>query len=151
MIDYNDFISCLKTGLSVSNEEMSRFYNAFSGLRQESDALYADMQEFNEQVLAAKKARRAERLEKVKGVFSKVGKGILKTGKFLSLCAYSLVKVVGKGAEITGKIVETLGKGVVKGGRALKRASSRRLEKLRLHFKESHTENQNQQEVGLSL
>ena len=150
-MDYNDYMSCLRTGLLPLEGLVRNLTEASSGLRQESDALYADMQEFNEQVLAAKKARRAERLEKVKGVFSKVGKGILKTGKFLSLCAYSLVKVVGKGAEITGKIVETLGKGVVKGGRALKRASSRRLEKLRLHFKESHTENQNQQEVGLSL
>ena len=70
MIGYNDFISCLKTGLSVSNEEMSRFYNAFSGLRQESDALYADMQEFNEQVLAAKKARKIKKTKNPKKIQS---------------------------------------------------------------------------------
>lgn len=153
--DYNDYMSCLGTGLSAlkglvdkSKKEMSSLTGAVSDLTQKRGALYADVQKFNEQAKALKKARRAEKLEKIKNVFSTIGKGLLKTGKFLSLCAYSLVKAVGKGAEITGKIVETLGKGVVKGGRALKRASSRLLEKLRLHFKESHTE-PNQQEVSL--
>lgn len=142
-------LSYFTTGVSESNKKISEFWDAFSGFRQTSNKLYEDAQKFNEQAKAIKKARRAEKLEKIKNVFSTIGKGLLKTGKFLSLCAYSLVKAVGKGAEITGKIVETLGKGVVKGGRALKRASSRRLEKLR--YKKVQAENQNQQEIGLSL
>lgn len=149
MIGYNNYMSYLGTGLSAfrdlvgkSNEKMLSLNGAISGLRQERDALYADVQKFNEQAKALKKARRAEKFEKIKNVFSTIGKGLLKTGKFLSLCAYSLVKVVGKG-------VETIGKGIVKGGKKLKRASSRRLEKLR--YKKVQAENQNQQEIGLSL
>lgn len=148
MIDYIDYMSRLGTGLSAFRDLVGKSNKKMLSLNDERDALYADVQKFNEQAKALKKARRAEKLEKIKEGCSKIGKGLLKTGKFLSLCAYSLVKAVGKGAEITGKIVETLGKGVVKGGRALKRASSRLLEKLRLHFKESHTE-PNQQEVSL--
>lgn len=149
MIGYNDYMSRLGTGLSAFRDLVGKSNKKMLSLNDERDALYADVQKFNEQAKALKKARRAEKLEKIKNVFSTIGKGLLKTGKFLSLCAYSLVKVVGKGAEITGKIVETLGKGVVKGGRALKRASSRRLEKLR--YKKVQAENQNQQEIGLSL
>ena len=148
MIGYNDYMSCLGTGLSAfeglvdKSKEMSRLTGAVSGLTRESADLYADVQKFNEQAKALKKARRAEKFEKIKNVFSTIGKGLLKTGKFLSLCAYSLAKVVGKG-------VETIGKGIVKGGKKLKRASSRRLEKLR--YKKVQAENQNQQEIGLSL
>ena len=135
-------LSYFTTGVSESNKKISEFWDAFSGFRQTSNKLYEDVQKFNEQAKALKKARRAEKLEKIKNVFSTIGKGLLKTGKFLSLCAYSLAKVVGKG-------VETIGKGIVKGGKKLKRASSRRLEKLR--YKKVQAENQNQQEIGLSL
>ena len=105
MIDYIDYMSRLGTGLSAFRDLVGKSNKKMLSLNDERDALYADVQKFNEQAKALKKARRAEKLEKIKEGCSKIGKGLLKTGKFLSLCAYSLLKQLERVPKLLEKLL----------------------------------------------